>query len=175
MFLLSAVVYFGLAYRFDNRLVLSLAISAVAGAFGLTVTKWGFETPGQLIGTALMFSGVLAAGGIALHRLEIKAHFLNTYLHLGALTALAALLSGSWNYSYLLALLVLCGVLAWYGLKQRNPWFVSYALIAAYIGISMRLLEVVNELTLSLLYMLVSGVMMLVALVVIARKLGRAE
>ena len=175
VFLISAAVYFVLAYRFDNRFVLSLAISAVAGAFGLTVSKWGFETPFQLIGTALMFSGLLTAGGVALHRLGVKPHFLNTYLHLGALTALGALLGGSYDARYLLGLLVVCGVLAWYGMQKRNPWFVSYALVAAYIGISMRLLDVLHEPALSLFYMLASGVMMLVALVVIARKLGSAE
>jgi hypothetical protein len=105
----------------------------------------------------------------------IKPHFLGTYLHLGALTALVALLTGNDDPRYLLGLLALCGVIAWYGVRRRNPWFVSYALVAAYIGISIRLLDVLGELTLSLFYMLVTGVMMLVALVVIARKMGREE
>src|SRR6476661_612611 len=38
--LLSASVFFLLAYRFDNRLVLSLALSTLAGWFGLRLTHF---------------------------------------------------------------------------------------------------------------------------------------
>jgi hypothetical protein len=33
-------VDFFLAYRFDNRFVLSLALSSLAGWFGLTISHW---------------------------------------------------------------------------------------------------------------------------------------
>src|SRR5580704_17113019 len=38
--LTTAVLYFFLAYRFDNRLVLSLALSSLAGWFGLNISRW---------------------------------------------------------------------------------------------------------------------------------------
>ena len=38
--LATAVFFFFLAYRFDNRFVLSLALSSLAGWFGLTISHW---------------------------------------------------------------------------------------------------------------------------------------
>src|SRR5947209_18049133 len=38
--LVTAGLFFFLAYRFDNRFVLSLALSSLAGWFGLTVSHW---------------------------------------------------------------------------------------------------------------------------------------
>src|SRR6202045_102444 len=38
--LATAVLFFFLAYRFDNRFVLSLGLSALAGWFGLTISHW---------------------------------------------------------------------------------------------------------------------------------------
>src|SRR6267142_5650054 len=40
--LFSSAVFFILAYRFDNRFVLSLALSSLAGWFGLKVSRFGF-------------------------------------------------------------------------------------------------------------------------------------
>ena len=171
--MLSAAIYFGFAYRFDNRLVLSLALSALGGAFGLSVTKWGLIGRNELVASAVTFSALVGGGGFLLQRLRIKAHFFDTYLHLAALTSLVALLTGYWHPGYLLALLLLCGAVAWLGVRRRSPWLVSYALVTAYLGISIRLIDTVGDLTLTLLYILVSGVMMLVALVVIARQIGR--
>ena len=39
-FLVTAGLFFFLAYRFDNRLVLSLGLSSLAGWFGLTISHW---------------------------------------------------------------------------------------------------------------------------------------
>ena len=38
--LATALLFFFLAYRFDNRFVLSLALSSLAGWFGLTISHW---------------------------------------------------------------------------------------------------------------------------------------
>src|ERR1700733_8871445 len=38
--LATAVLFFFLAYRFDNRFVLSLGLSSLAGWFGLTISHW---------------------------------------------------------------------------------------------------------------------------------------
>jgi hypothetical protein len=38
--LATAVLFFFLAYRFDNRFVLSLALASLAGWFGLSISHW---------------------------------------------------------------------------------------------------------------------------------------
>ena len=112
--LLSACVYFALSYRFDNRLVLSLGLSSLAGWFGLRAgvhhSLFGpIVDAASLRPYALAYGSVVAAAGVLLHRPGIKRHFLEAYLHVAANVLLTAVLSGvavsehQWLY-----LMVLC-------------------------------------------------------------------
>src|SRR6185436_101652 len=57
--LLSSLLFFVLAYRFDNRLVLSLALSALAGWFGVTVSRFAFGVGASLRPFALAYGVVV--------------------------------------------------------------------------------------------------------------------
>jgi hypothetical protein len=79
--------------------------------------------------------------------------------------------SGLW----FLGLLIACGAsLAW-GLTRRQFAFVAYAAVYGYVGVSSLLLRSIHDDTAVLTYFVVTGVAMLVALVVIARRFGRSE
>ena len=91
--LASALLYFGVAYRFDNRLVLSLAIATLGTWFvGYAPVLFLRGRPLRL--AALGYGFIVAALGVWLYDAGIKRHFLETYLHVGANMLLAALLSG---------------------------------------------------------------------------------
>jgi hypothetical protein len=177
--LATAGLFFFLAYRFDNRLVLSLALSALAGWFGLTISHWPTHQDETYREYALLYSLVIGGGGVALYRRGVKPHFLNTYLHIAANVVFWALLSGVFErHGYLvwfLALLIVCGgSLAW-GLARRQFAFVAYAAVYGYIGVSSVLLRNINDETAIFTYFVVTGVAMLVTLVQIARRFGRHE
>ena len=89
---LASAVFFALAYRFDNRFVLSLALSTLAGWFGVRVSRFFDIFGGSLRPFALAYGTVVAVSGAALHRIGIKKHFLEAYLHVAGHVLFIALL-----------------------------------------------------------------------------------
>ncbi len=178
--LASAILYFALAYRFDNRFVLSLALSTLGGWFGVRFTTLGFHIAGSLRGDALAYATVTAAVGWSLYQLAIKPHFLETYLHVAVNAALGALLSGVFDSDYrslwLVALLVASGVTIHRGVQARRFVFVVYGVIYGYVGLSSRVLaSLQGSISLMFAYFIVSGIAVLVALVALSRRVGREE
>jgi hypothetical protein len=175
--LLASAVFFGLAYRFDNRLVLSLALSSLAGWFGVRVSHFGLLLGGSLRTWALAYGGLVAVAGVALHRAGIKRHFLEAYLHIAANVLFIALLSGVGSDTdwliYLIALLGLAGLTIVEGVRFRRFAFVAYGVVFGYAGISIRLIRELQSFTSNLAYVAVSGTIVIVALVVLARGFGR--
>ena len=174
--LLSAVVYFALAYRFDNRFVLSLALSTLAGWFGFRLFR--LQWLGDSVRVhALIYSVLVAASGGWLHRVGIKKHFFETYLHVAVNVALAALLTGVFDWSasrlYVAALLALGGAAVLLGLRFTRFVFVAYGVIYTYIGISDLILHNVRGDAPIFAYFAVSATVVIVLLVLVARRFGR--
>src|SRR5689334_13895210 len=95
--LATAGLFFFLAYRFDNRFVLSLALSSLAGWFGLTISHWPSHQDATYRQYVMLYSLIVGGAGIALQRLGLKPHFLGTYLNVAANVLFWALLSGVFN------------------------------------------------------------------------------
>jgi len=175
--LATAGLYFFLAYRFDNRFVLSLALSSLAGWFGLTISHWSAHQDAAYRQYALLYCLLVGVGGTLLQRRGLKPHFFPTYLNIVANVLFWALLSGVFNRQgyglWFLALLIACGAsLAW-GLSRRQFAFVAYAAVYGYVGLSSKFVDAVTDETALLTYFVVSGVAMLAVLVQIGRRLGR--
>jgi hypothetical protein len=175
--LTTAVFFFLLAYRFDNRFVLSLALSSLAGWFGLTISHWPSHQDAAYRQYAILYSLIVAVAGAILQRRGLKPHFFGTYLNIAANVLFWALLSGVFNRQgyvvWFLALLAVCGAsLAW-GLARRQFSFVAYAAVYGYIGISSILIREIRSDTAILSYFVVTGAAMLIMLVVIARRFGK--
>ena len=175
--LATAGLFFFLAYRFDNRFVLSLALSSLAGWFGLTISHWPSHQDAAYRQYAILYSLLVGVAGATLQRRGLKRHFLGTYLNIAANVLFWALLSGVFNRQgyavWLLALLAACGAsLAW-GLARRQFSFVAYAAVYGYVGVSSILIRDMNSETAILGYFFVTGVAMLVMLIMIARRFGR--
>jgi hypothetical protein len=176
--LATAGLFFFLAYRFDNRFVLSLALSSLAGWFGLTISHWSAHQDAAYRQYALLYCLLIGGGGALLQRRGLKPHLFSTYLNIVANVLFWALLSGVFNREgyglWFLALLIACGAsLAW-GLARRQFVFVAYAAVYGYVGVSLRFLRGVTGESAVLGYFVVSGVAMLVVLVQIGRRFGRS-
>jgi hypothetical protein len=177
--LATAVFFFFLAYRFDNRFVLSLALSSLAGWFGLTISRWPSNQDAAYREYALVYCLLVGVGGALLNRRGVKPHFFATDLHIAANVLFWALLSGVFNrqgyWVWFLALLLACGVsLAW-GQTRRQFAFVAYAAVYGYVGVSSILIRGMTDEIVVLGYFVFTAVAMLVALVQIARHFGRQE
>jgi hypothetical protein len=178
--LATAGLFFLLAYRLDNRFVLSLALSSLAGWFGLTVSRWPSHQDTEYRGYAVLYSLLTGGAGLALFQARVKPHFLGTYLHLAANVFFCAALSGVFEDDvygrWFLYLAAACAAsLAW-GLSRRQGAFVAYAAVYGYIGISTVLLR---SSALSgegvLLYFIVTSLAMIALLIHIARRFRRSH
>jgi hypothetical protein len=176
--LASAVLYFVLAYRFDNRLVLSLAIATLGTWFGVRLSQFSFSVERELRFAALGYASLVAALGTWLYNAGIKRHFLETYLHVAANVLLAALLSGSvasdTSPLWTLALAVAAGAMIAGGVRYRRFSFVVYGALYGYIGIATELLDQLRFTT-ALFWVVVSAGAVIVGLVVVSRQVGREE
>jgi len=175
--LATAVFFFFLAYRFDNRFVLSLALSSLAGWFGLKISHWPSHQEEAYREWALVYCLVVGAGGALLQRARLKPHFFGTYLNVVANVLFWAVLSGVFEQQaygvWFLALLVACGAsLAW-GLTRRQFVFVAYAAVYGYVGVSSVLIHSFRDVTSVLFYFVITAALMLLLLIQIARRFGR--
>src|ERR1700730_16079379 len=175
--LATARLFFFLAYRFDNRFVLSLALSSLAGWFGLTISHWSAHEEDAYRGYALLYCLLVGVGGALLQRRGLKPHFFGTYLNIVANVLFWAVLSGVFDRQgyglWFLALVIACGAsLAW-GLSRRQFVFVAYAAVYGYVGISWMLFRDVTDETFVLSYFVITAIAMLVVLLQIARRFGR--
>ena len=174
--LLASIVFGGLAYRFDNRFVLSLALSTLAGYLGLTLELFDNIDTDRLRVYAMGYGLVLAGSGFALYRQDIKRHFLDVYLHVGANAFLLATVSGvpsANGWLYLALLLPLAAASIYLGVRFERFAFVAYGTLYGYAGLSAKLLDVLNSPTLSLAYLVITGSIVVIALVVLSRRFAR--
>jgi hypothetical protein len=179
--LLAAAVFFPLAYRFDNRLVLSLGLSSLGAWFGVRVAHVGLRFDGSLRVPALIYGGLVAASGTALYRAGIKRHFFETYLHVAANVWFVALVSGAAqraggaSAAYLAALLGLAAVAIWQGTVHSRFLFVVYGAVYPYAGVTARVLPTLGGEGGLFAYFAITATMMVIALVVLSRRFGRDE
>lgn len=175
--LASAALYFTLSYRFDNRFVLSLALSTLAGWFGVRLSAWRVFD-GSVRDLLLMYGTIVCAVGVRLHRARIKPHFLDAYLHVGVNAILAALVSGAlqWNANpaWVAGLVAAAGATVALGAHFRRFAFVVYGCVYGYIGISAQIARWLKDETALFAYFVVSGVAVVAALAILARRRGRA-
>ncbi len=177
--LIVSAIFGALAYRFDNRFVLSLALSSLAGWLGLRISGFDIVAADPLRATALIYGAFVAGIGSWLYRQGIKPHFLDVYLHLSANVVLVALASGvgepAMGLAYLAALLSLCAAGIALGIRYRKFAFVTYGILYGYGAVSFKLLDYIGGPTEVFLYGITTGTLVLVALVALARRLGRDE
>jgi hypothetical protein len=175
--LVSAGLFFFLAYRFDNRFVLSLALSSLAGWFGLTISRWPSHQDAEYRDYALLYCLVVGVGGALLQRRGLKPHFFATYLNIVANVLFWAVLSGVFERQdygvWFFTLLIACGASLGWGLTRRQFAFVAYSAVYGYVGVSAILIRAIRDETIILGYFVITAITMLAALVQIARRFGR--
>lgn len=177
--LIAAIVFGVLAYRFDNRFVLSLALSTLAGYLGLTIAPFDTLDSERLRLAGFLYGAFLIGIGVLLHQRRIKAHFLDVYLQLGAnvvlLAAASGVVDGGAPWAYLALLLILSAAAIYLGIRFKRFAFVAYGTLYGYAGLSIRVLDGIGSITGALLWFVVTGSMVVLALVLVARRFGRAE
>jgi len=177
----SGLFYLLCAHYFDNRLVLSLALSTLGAWLGvktslLTAGRWEAAVRAD----ALVFGAAVVLAGAAQAWAGWKRHFLSVHLHLGLNVLFAALVSGigrrAGGLPYLLGLLAVAAGTALYAQRARRFVFLLYAVLYGYVGVTVFVLERGRwEVEAILLYFLVTASAVVAALVAFHRRFRSAE
>lgn len=149
--LLTAAFFFFIAYRLDHVGILSLAITAFASFWSISISpqKWysgDFFSGSHLYKTAIIFSVGLAIIAVLLDRKSIKKHFTFTYLNFCTLIffvgAVTGLFDGVWGI-YVLLIYGGCAFAYYAARWEKSFLFLLYAFIAGYIATTYLLAETI--------------------------------
>jgi len=172
--LVSSALFIFLAYRFDNRLVLSLTLSTIAAWFGFTLSGHRFSFEEYYREYAIAYSLIILLLGGLLYRVNIKKHFFDIYLNFAVHFLCIALISGVAQYKifslYFPGLLLACAALAFYSVKVRKFIYILYAVIYGYIGTSIIVVVYIKQDDLVYLYFIVTSLMIIGLTYAITRK-----
>ena len=149
--LVVAVFYWLLAYRFDSRMLLSLALASFAAWRGIVVsierTSLGSGDPARLRVEALWTGVLFAVLGLVSVRAGKKVHFEDVYVNAGLVLALGGLLSGVFGEredgwaGWLLALLLVSAAIALAAFRKRRTLPFALAVVAAWLGLQRLVFE----------------------------------
>jgi hypothetical protein len=170
----SAALFFFLAYRFDNRLVLSMALSTLAAWFGFQLSARFLSFHNYYRESAIAYGLVTFALGSLSHRLAVKKHFFDIYLNFTVHFLLVALLSGVVQYQFaswhLPAMAAAIAAVAVYSMRTRRFLYMLYAILYGYACLSVVALEFMDGTAPAYLYGIVSSLTVIGLIFVLSRR-----
>ena len=141
--LLSAGLFFYMAYRFDNKILLSMAITALVATFGLTITPVGWLKSEWFEATDLYLISIIIglffiAVGYFLSQKSIKEHFLFSYQNYGLLLFYGGCITSLFVSPIWVAMVVaiIAGGALYYTWKFKQFLFFLYSVLTAYIALT---------------------------------------
>jgi hypothetical protein len=151
---ISAIIFLFMAYRYDNRALLSMAITVLAAAVGLSITpvdwvKGELLETSHLYITSILLGLLLTVAGLVSQYKNIKKHFRFTYQNFGLLLyfigCLSAMFDSHYEILYAILILLSAGILTYYTWMQKEFLFFMYANIAFYIAFTYLMFEAVDH------------------------------
>ena len=147
--LVSSALFFYFAYRFDNRLVLSLALSTLAAWFGFKMSPDFFHFRQYHRLYAIAYGLLVFLTGSGLYLRSIKKHFFDIYLNFAIHFLFVALVSGIIQYKifslYFPALIFCCAIAAAYALRAKRFLYLLYAVVYGYVGLSIVVVDILGS------------------------------
>ncbi len=141
--IITALLFFFMAYRYDNKAVLSMGITAAAAAFGLTISPVNWVSGSWLPGTDLYVTGAFFGAGLLgigqfLSKNGVKKHFSFTYFNFGLILYYCSIISfvfdSEWQVAIAFLLFFSAGAISYYTWTKKAFVFFLYSSIASYIG-----------------------------------------
>jgi len=175
--LLVSAFYTILAFRYDSRVVFSLALSTFAAWRGVAAGQFGASLWESLEGAGFIRANAAACGvlfvglGLGLKKADWKAHFEPVAAHAGWLLVLAALVSGLGDeaQAYGFALFLVGAGLAAYAVWARRFWLLAMGVLGAYVGVSALVLSTFDSADVAMWWFMITALMLLPALFLLHR------
>jgi hypothetical protein len=148
------LLFFPVAYYFDHRGALSLAIIALGTWLGLKITPLDVLNQNDFSNDSLVYTGILLGILLALIGLiselkDIKKHFAFTYfnfaIHLFFICALTALFN--FNNNVLFIPLIILGLIfwIWYARKTTSFYFFLFSVIYGYVAFTYLIINALSH------------------------------
>lgn len=140
---ITAALFIFMAYRYDNRALLSMSITALAAAVGISITPINWATgdwfvSSNLYTTSIGLGIILAIAGQVSQYRNVKKHFRFTYQNFGLLLyfigCLSAIFGSHHELFYALLTLASAGIITYYTWVHKEFLFFVYANLAGYIA-----------------------------------------
>jgi|GEM_PF-654723 len=153
---ISAAIFLLMAYRYDNRALLAMAITAFAAAVGLSISpvnwaKGDWQLSSNLYNISIVLGASLAVIGQVSEYKNVKKHFRFTYQNFGLLLyfigCLSAMFDSDYQLPYAFLTLVSAGILSWYTWVHKEFLFFIYSNLAGYIAFTYLMFEAVDHLS----------------------------
>ena len=153
--LLTAILFFFMAYRYDNRALLAMGITALAAAVGLSISPvdWvqgEWMATMSLYGISVIMGLVLMAVALASQKMLFKKHFAFTYYNFGLLLFFGGCLSAMFTSEMEIALAIVTlvaavatGLISW---RVKEFLFFVYAGIAGYVAMTYLFIKLAGNL-----------------------------
>ncbi|MCB9359930.1 MAG: DUF2157 domain-containing protein [Flavobacteriales bacterium] len=151
---LSTAILLFMAYRYDNKALLAMGITAFAASVGLSISpvNWirGEWVPTSSLYLISIFLGiVLIAVGQYTHQQHIKAHFKFTYQNFGILLyyigCLSGMADGDFQHLFTFILLVSAGALSYYTWQTKEFLFFLYSNLCCFIAFTYLIFSLLFE------------------------------
>lgn len=152
--LISAVILLFMAYRFDNRGLLSMGVTALSATFGIVIspvnwTKGEWLPSLDLYNTAILLGVAFILIGQISQLKKIKSHFRFTYQNVGLLIffigCIAAIFDSNYSILYAFFLLFSSCAVIYYSWRYKEFLFFLYSSISGYIGLSYLLIILIEN------------------------------
>lgn len=162
---ISAAILLTMAYRYDNKALLAMGITALAAAVGIVITPVDW-TQGTWLITSNLYLTSMLLGTLLLvveqmtYRRGIKKHFRFTFQNFGLLLfymgGVGSIFNGNPQWMYATLVLAVAAILSYYTWKKKEFLFFLYSNLAAYIAFTYLFFKLIgllgNNLTVMIYY-----------------------
>lgn len=140
---ISAAILLTMAYRYDNRALLAMGITALAAAVGIVITpvdwtKGAWQVTSELYFTSMLLGILLLVVEQFTYQKGIKKHFRFTFQNFGLLLfymgGVGSIFNANPPWMYATLVLAVAGILSYYTWKKKEFLFFLYSNLAAYIA-----------------------------------------
>lgn len=150
--LLSTSIFLFMAYRYDNRAILTMGIIALAATLGLSVSPIDW-IEGELSSISNLYysSIILGISLIVIAQVSVirnvKAHFKSTYHHIGLLLYYSGMVAALPDNQFIIGILLIlsASILSYQAWHKKEFLFFLYSNIAIYIAFTFLLITILTE------------------------------
>ena len=151
---ISAIILLFMAYRYDNRGLLSMGITAISATFGIVISPVNW-TKGEWLPTLNLYNTGIILGVIFIligqmsEMKKIKSHFRFTYQNIGLLifiiASFAAIFDSDYPILYAFILLASSIAVIYYSWNYKEFLYFLYSSISSYIVLTYLLIKLIES------------------------------